>query len=104
MPADWAHLTVEAQQRDESSTWSFFRRMLRLRREVGDEVSERVIAMTSAKGTFAFRRDALVCVVNCGTSDAELPVEAGELLLSSGTDPVAGRIAPDTAAWFRAAP
>ena len=34
---------------------------------------------------------------------ARLPEVAGELLLSSGADPGDGRIAPDTAAWFRRA-
>ena len=58
---------------------------------------------TSAPDTFAFRRDGLVCVVNCGSAPDRLPAEAGDLLLSSGADPVDGWLAPDTAAWFRTA-
>jgi alpha-glucosidase len=101
MPADWAGLTVEAQQGDDSSTLAFFRRMLHLRREVTAGLGNRVEQVASAPGTFAFRRDDLVCVINCGSRLSRLPAEAGELLLSSGADPVGGRIAPDTAAWFR---
>jgi alpha-glucosidase len=101
MPADWAGLTVEAQLADEHSTLSFFRRMLALRRELTAGLSEDVEPVTAGADLFAFRRDDLVCVVNCGDQPTPLPDEAGELLLSSGAAPVAGRIAPDTAAWFR---
>ena len=103
MPADWAKLTVEAQSADEGSTLSFFRRMLRLRREVTPGLPDDVQILASAPDTLAVRRGRLVAVVNCGTRPAALPAEAGELLLSSGDDPVDGLIAPDTAAWFRAA-
>ena len=104
MPADWAKLTVEAQSADEGSTLSFFRRMLRLRREVAPGLPDDVQILTSAPDTLAVRRGRLVAVVNCGTRPAALPAEAGELLLSSGNDPVDGLIAPDTAAWFRLSP
>jgi alpha-glucosidase len=101
MPPEWSELTVERQQADQSSTLSFFRRMLALRREVTADLGEHVDLVDSAPGTFAFRRDGLVCVVNCGSRARRLPAEAGEPLLSSGPDPVDGRIEPDTAAWFR---
>jgi alpha-glucosidase len=101
MPADWAGLTVEAQSGDDASTLTFFRRMLRLRREVTAGLPESVEVLASAADTLALGRGDLVAVVNCGTGPAALPTEAGELLLSSGTDPVDGLLAPDTAAWFR---
>ena len=101
MPADWAGLTVEAQSGDDASTLAFFRRMLRLRREVTTGLPESVEVLASAPSTLALGRGDLVAVVNCGTAPAALPAEAGGLLLSSGTDPVDGRLAPDTAAWFR---
>ena len=63
--------------------------------------SDEVEVLTTAPGTFAFTRGDLVCVVNCGSRASRLPEVAGELLISSGADPVDGRIAPDTAAWFR---
>ena len=77
--------------------------MLRLRREVRAGLRDKVEVLDTAPGTFAFRRDDLVCVVNCGSRSARLPDVAGELLITSGADPVDGRIAPDTAAWFRTA-
>jgi alpha-glucosidase len=102
MPAEWTDLTVEAQSSDPASTLSFFRRALRLRREVTEGLPNEVEVLGSAPETLAVRRGDLVCVVNCGLRPELLPEEAGELLLSSGPDPVEGRLAPDTAAWFRA--
>jgi alpha-glucosidase len=103
MPDDWAGVTVEAQTGDEGSTLELFRTMLRLRREVTAGLPAEVEILESAPGTLALRRGDLVTVVNCGTRWRRLPEQAGELVLSSGTDPVNGRLAPDTAAWFRAA-
>ena len=102
MPADWAGLTVEAQQADDASTLSFFKRMLRLRREVTRRAARLGRGALLRPGHVrASRRGDLVCVVNCGSRLSRLPDVAGELLISSGADPVDGRIAPDTAAWFR---
>jgi alpha-glucosidase len=101
MPDDWAGLTVQAQEAEPDSTLSFFRRMLALRREVTPALPDSVDVLDSAPGTLALRRGDLVCVVNCGSRWRSLPPEAGALLLSSGTEPADGRIAPDTAAWFR---
>lgn len=101
MPADWASLTVEAQDADPTSNLAFFRRMLRMRRELVAGLPDKVDVLRSAPGTFAVRRGDLVCVVNCGTRAAPLPGQAGELLMSSGPEPSDDRLAPDTAAWFR---
>jgi alpha-glucosidase len=101
MPADWSQLTVEAQESDPASTLSFFRRMLQLRREVTTDLPDEVEILASAPKTLALRRGDLICVVNCGPRPAALPDVAGELLISSGADPEDGRLAPDTAAWFR---
>ena len=103
MPDEWVDLTVERQLEDAHSTLSFFRRMLALRRDVTAAAPDDVELVTSAPGTFSFRRGDLVCVVNCGSRASRLPAQAGGLLLSSGADPVDGRLAPDTAAWFRSA-
>jgi alpha-glucosidase len=102
MPDDWRQLTVEAQSEDTESTLAFFRRLLRVRREVTDGLPDDVEVLDSAPGTMALRRGDLVTVVNCGSRTRRLPAEAGELVISSGADPVDGRIEPDTAAWFRA--
>ena len=77
--------------------------MLRVRREVTAGLPDEVEVLDSAPGTLAVRRGDLVAVVNCGSRWRRLPDVAGELVLSSGVDPVGGRIAPDTAAWFRTA-
>ena len=75
--------------------------MLRLRREVTGACPTRSRSSTRARhARGAPRRPGVV--VNCGRG-ARLPAAAGELLLSSGDDPVDGRLAPDTAAWFRVA-
>ena len=103
MPAEWAALTVERQAAEADSTLGFFRETLRLRREVTTGLPDSVDLLDSAPGTLAFRRGRLVCVVNCGARPAELPAEAGELLLSSGDQPALGVLAGDTAAWFLAA-
>jgi alpha-glucosidase len=103
MPAEWADVTAEKQAVDAASTLTFFTDMLRLRREVTPGLTDSVDILDSRSGTLAFRRGDLVCVVNCGSGPAELPAAAGELLLSSGERPVDGRLAADTAAWFRAA-
>jgi alpha-glucosidase len=102
MPRDWERLTVEAQSKDASSTLAFVRRMIQVRREHTDGLPDDVEILRSAPGTLALRRGDLVAVVNCGSRPRRLPAETGDLLISSGADPVDGRIAPDTAAWFRA--
>jgi alpha-glucosidase len=109
-PESFRELTVERQQQDPTSTLSFYRDLLALRRKVTVGIGDEVTILSSPPGTLAFLRgDGLVCVVNCGTRPAKLPVEAGDLLMSSGAEPVPGardgvrRLAPDTAAWFRPA-
>ena len=57
--------------------------------------------LASAPQMLAVRRGDLLVVINCGSRAARLPDAAGQLLLSSGADPVDGKLAPDTAAWFR---
>jgi alpha-glucosidase len=103
MPDDWQGLTVEAQSADPGSTLAFFQRLLRLRREVTRGLPDSVEILESAPGTLAVRRGDLVAVVNCGSLARRLPAAAGTLIISSGADPSHGKIAPDTAAWFRAA-
>jgi alpha-glucosidase len=108
-PGCWESLTVEHQSVDPGSTLSFYRRLLALRRQVAVGLGHQVVMLDTAPGTLAFRRgDGLVCALNCGSRPARVPAEAGELLLSSGADPVLGRggvrrLPPDTAAWFRPA-
>ncbi len=108
-PDGWAELTVDRQRKDPDSTWSFYRDVLALRRQVAVAAGSAVTWLASPPGTLAFRRGAgLVCVLNCGSRARRVPAEAGELLLCSGARPERGRdgsrrLAPDTAAWFRPA-
>ena len=99
-PAGWRERSVAAQEQDPQSMLSFYRRALRTRREVTAELADEVTVLDSAPDTLAFiRGGGLVCAVNCGESAAPVPVEAGELLLSSA-DLVDGRLPADASAWF----
>ena len=102
-PASWGAMSVAAQQDDPGSTLSFYRLALRTRREVTDDLPDEVTVLDSAPGTLAFvRGGGLVSVLNCGSTAAPVPAEAGELVLSSA--PLqGGRLPADTAAWFRTA-
>ena len=102
-PEDWKDLTVEAQERDADSTLSFYRRVLAARRELSG-IGNDVTFLASAPGAMAFQRgDGLVCMVNCGSRNARLPDQAGELVLASGPLHSPRVLPPDTAAWFRTA-
>jgi len=99
MPADWASLTVAAQQDDSSSTLQLFRRAIELRR-ARTRLGRTVAWLPGPAEVVMFRcDDGLVCVLNTGPETASLP--PGEVLLTSGplTD---GALPPDTAAWISA--
>jgi alpha-glucosidase len=101
-PPDWKALTVEEQRDDPDSTLSFYRKALAARQEVTGSLGGEVTILGTAPGTLAFRRDGLVCMVNCGTRNARVPSDAGELVIASGPLPLPDRLPSDTAAWFRA--
>jgi alpha-glucosidase len=110
-PAEWAALTVRAQQADPASTLALYRTALRIRREhpaLGvDPAAHRLNwhADGLPEGVLAFERDpGFVCVVNLTDRPVET-VSFGALILSSGpVDPVAGGaqvvLPPDTTAWW----
>jgi alpha-glucosidase len=102
-PDGWATLTVEAQEKQPDSTLSFYREVLATRRELAAGLPEDITFLTTAPGTLAFTRGGLVVMINCGSRSAKVPSEAGALVISSGDPPEGGRLAPNTAAWFRAA-
>ena len=93
LPQDWSAASVEAQAQDPGSTLSLFRSALRLRPR-GESFGWR----ESRPGTMIFERDDLVCAVNFGAAELELP--DGELVLASepGTTTT---LPPNTAAWVR---
>ncbi|MGD9958168.1 glycoside hydrolase family 13 protein [Nocardioides sp.] len=94
-PPHWDELTVEAQAADPSSTLSFYRRALAVRREAALRAGDEVTIISSDDDVLVFSRGDLVCHVNCGSTPVTVP--AGEVLLCSGDIPGA----PDTATWLR---
>lgn len=96
-PADWAALTVEAQQADPDSTLAFYRRALAARREVFAGAEEATVASVD-DDVLVVRRAGVTVVLNAGTYPAALP--QGEVLVASGPLP-GGVLPPDTAAWVR---
>ncbi|SON61530.1 Oligo-1,6-glucosidase [Mycobacterium simulans] len=99
MPAEWADLTVERQQKDADSMLSFFQHALELRRGRGEFDGGLIDWLAAGKDALIFRRrgGGLVCALNAGERPIALP--AGELLLTSA--PLAdGKLPPDSAAWL----
>jgi alpha-glucosidase len=95
-PADFAAVSVEAEEADPGSTLALYRSALRLRREHlgGGTLTWR----PSGPGVLTFDSGpGLTCVVNMGDEPVALP--AGDVLLASG--PVDGSLPPDTAVWLR---
>lgn len=102
-PADWASLTVQAQQADPSSMLWLYRQALRLRkREValGDGAMSWIDA---GADVLCFRRgDDLVVVTNLGPAPVALPDHESILLASAPLE--AGLLPGDATAWLRIAP
>jgi alpha-glucosidase len=101
MPSDWADRTVEAQLEDPDSTLSLYRQALELRREHEAFAGTELQWYGAPPGCFAFRRQGggLVCALN--TSDAEVSLPIGQVLLASGPLPPSGdALPPDTAVWL----
>ncbi len=99
-PADWADLTVAAQDADAGSMLHLYRAALGIRRAedgLGDGVLD---WLPSPAGVLAFARgDRFACVVNLSAEPVDLP-EHDRLLMSSA-ELDGGRLAPDSAAWLR---
>jgi alpha-glucosidase len=101
MPGDWADRTVEAQLEDSDSTLSLYRQALELRREHRAFAGTELEWYGAPPGCFAFRRQegGLICALN--TSDAEVSLPIGQVLLASGPLPPDGdTLPPDTAVWL----
>lgn len=98
-PADWAGLTVAAQESDPTSTLRLYRAALALRRAepaLGDGTLTWVHADAHV---LAFSRGDVTCVVNLGADPVPLPAHTDVLLTS---DPLEDGLLPrDTAAWLR---
>ncbi len=96
-PADWAGLTVAAQQADPRSTLRWYQNVLRARRDL---VGASVEIVDLGPDVLAFRRGDLLVLVNCGASAVPLP--AGEVIASSDpSQPDPTSLEPDSAVWIR---
>ncbi|MEV0602006.1 glycoside hydrolase family 13 protein [Streptomyces sp. NPDC050315] len=98
-PPEWRELSVAAQEGDEGSMLTLYRRALRVRRghpALGDGT---LTWLDAPEGVLALRREpGFVCVVNLSPEPYTLP-EHDAVLLASGplTD---GLLPPDHAAWL----
>jgi alpha-glucosidase len=116
-PAEWAHLSVQAQESDDT-TLNFYRSALARRRSepaTGDgELQWRTSELTQTEGVLAYTRPhpqlPMTCVLNTRDHNISLPNEFGtEILQASGPGvAIVGSedgehivIAPDTAIWLR---
>jgi alpha-glucosidase len=98
-PADWAALTVEAQEADPASTLRLYREVLARRRAEPSLGDGPLTWVEQGDDVLAFARGDVLCVVNHGTDPVPLPAQT-EVLLTS--DPLeAGLLPRDTAAWLR---
>ena len=103
-PAEWASLSVEAQDGRPSSTLSLYRQALRLRREL-DALGDGELRWRSEPDSevLVFERPSsgrsVVCALNLGTSPVTI---GGELLLASDPLTADGQLPPDGAAWWSA--
>lgn len=96
-PDHWAEHSVEAQERDATSTLSLYRDALQLRpslwRDAGD-----LKWLTAPDGVVAFERGASQCWVNIGAAHVDLPDGAAVALASApGVDTA---LPVDTAVWL----
>ena len=98
MPTDWTPLTVAAQIEDPTSTLSFFRAALKLRRSTFRFTDRDVQWLPSDDDVLVFLSGGVLCVLNAGP-DA-IPLPRHEVL--AGSSPlVDGELPPDAAVWLR---
>jgi alpha-glucosidase len=102
-PAGWDELSVAYERAHPASTLRFYERALRTRHEIIAGLEAGMELLEAPPDVLAFRRGTeLVCALNCGDAPARPPA-TGELILGSAgkQSVVDGRLAPNTAAWFR---
>ncbi len=98
-PADWAGLTVEAEESDPDSMLHLYRRAVQLRRAEPGLGDGPMTWVDVAPDVLAFVRGDVLVAVNLGTEPADLPTHQ-DVLISSGSLE-AGRLPRDTAVWLR---
>jgi alpha-glucosidase len=99
-PADWAALTVQAQQADPSSMLWLYRQALRMRRVLNGASDTAFSWRDLGPGVLAFDRGSeFLSVTNLSAGGIELPHNGGILLSSSPL--MGGLLPPDSTAWLR---
>ncbi|WP_327591123.1 glycoside hydrolase family 13 protein [Nonomuraea sp. NBC_00507] len=91
IPAEWAELSVEAQEGAPGSTLELYRTALRLRRSFDGDLTWH----DSPEGTLVFSRGDLVCAVNLTGTPVDFGL-GGEVLLASNEPGAA-----DSAVWLK---
>jgi alpha-glucosidase len=105
LPASWAPLTVEAQDRDPGSMLNLYRGALAIRHEhpaLGPDSRDALEWLDAPAGVLAFWRDpGLVCMVNFSAGPVEIPAEYGRVVCASTR--LDGPLLPtDSAVWLAA--
>ncbi|WAL68182.1 glycoside hydrolase family 13 protein [Amycolatopsis cynarae] len=96
-PESWSELTVEAQESEEDSTLSLYRKALRLRRSVTGEFAW----LEAPEGVLGFRRGRdFVCTVNFTGEAVDLGLPHRPVLSSVPLD--GGLLPPHSAVWWQA--
>ncbi|MBC2867345.1 glycoside hydrolase family 13 protein [Streptomyces mexicanus] len=102
-PAEWADLSVEAQQGVPGSTLELYRSALAVRRTHPDlGAGDAVEWLRAPEGVLAFRRGDFVCVANTTGESVTTPAY-GRVLLTSGEVTEADgetKVPSDTTVWF----
>ncbi|WP_232527778.1 glycoside hydrolase family 13 protein [Microbacterium suaedae] len=98
-PDDWAAFARDQQIGRDGSTLEFYRRLLRLRRELGVATSDLEWIEGLPEHTLAFRAGDVAVIANFGQDPVALPEDAEVLIASGALDD--GRIPYDTTAWVR---
>lgn len=98
-PADWAALSVEAQEADPSSMLWLYRQALRIRRRETALGDGPMTWLESASDVLAFRRgDDVVSMTNFGPDPVELVPHRSIMLASAPL--IDGRLPPDSTVWL----
>jgi alpha-glucosidase len=99
-PADWAALTVQAQQSDPASMLWLYTQALRIRRSEAGLGDGPLTWIDAPDGVLAFSRGAaFVSITNLSAEPVALPAHVAILLSSSPLD--GGKLPPDSTAWLR---
>ncbi|WP_051159145.1 glycoside hydrolase family 13 protein [Agromyces subbeticus] len=98
-PAEWAKLTVQAQEADPASMLWLYRQALRLRKREAALGDGALTWLETEPGVLAFHRgERFVSVTNLGDRSVALPEHESILLASAPLD--GGLLPPDSTAWL----